>query len=33
MRKMVCMNREFAEAEPVPLTVAILSAKSLTADI
>jgi hypothetical protein len=33
MRKMVCINREFAEAEPVPFTVAIFSAKSLTVDI
>src|SRR5918995_5380409 len=29
MRKMACMMRPFAEAEPVPLAVAILKAKSL----
>src|SRR5918996_4379377 len=30
MRKMACMMRPLAEAEPVPLAVAILKAKSLT---
>ena len=30
MRKMACMSRPFALAEPVPLTVPILSAKSFT---
>ena len=30
MRKMACMIRPFAEADPVPLAVAILNAKSLT---
>ena len=30
MRKMACMSRLFALAEPVPLTLAILKAKSLT---
>src|SRR5581483_3232603 len=30
MRKMACMSRPFALAEPVPLTFASLSAKSLT---
>ena len=30
MRKMACMIRPLAEAEPVPLAVAILNAKSLT---
>src|ERR1041384_1340818 len=30
MRKMACMSRLFALAEPVPLTVPILKAKSLT---
>ena len=29
MRKMACMSRLFALAEPVPLTVPILKAKSL----
>jgi hypothetical protein len=32
MRKIACMRRLFALAEPVPLTVAILKAKSLTRD-
>src|SRR6266508_3687978 len=30
LRKMACMMRPFADAEPVPLAVAILKAKSLT---
>src|SRR5688572_13772866 len=30
IRKMACMMRPFADAEPVPLAVAILNAKSLT---
>ena len=30
MRKMACMIRPLADAEPVPLAVAILNAKSLT---
>src|SRR5512146_3357086 len=30
MRKIACMSRLFALAEPVPLTVPILNAKSLT---
>src|SRR5688572_25949742 len=30
IRKMACMMRPFAEAEPVPFAVAILNAKSLT---
>jgi hypothetical protein len=30
MRKMACMMRPLADAEPVPLAVAILKAKSLT---
>ena len=29
MRKIACINKLFALAEPVPLTVAILKAKSL----
>jgi hypothetical protein len=30
IRKMACMSRPFALAEPVPLTLASLNAKSLT---
>ena len=30
IRKMACMMRPFALADPVPLAVAILNAKSLT---
>src|SRR6266545_6574614 len=33
MRKMACMMRPFAEADPVPLAVAILKAKSLIRSI
>src|SRR3954467_12617804 len=33
MRKIACMSRLFALAEPVPFTVPILNAKSLTADM
>ena len=33
MRKIACMSRLFALAEPVPLTVAILKAKSFTEDM
>src|SRR5262245_7676678 len=33
MRKIACINRLFALAEPVPLTVPILKAKSLTRDV
>ena len=33
IRKMACMMRPFALAEPVPLAVAILKAKSLTRSI
>src|SRR4051794_34503299 len=33
MRKIACMSKPFALAEPVPFTVAILKAKSLTAAI
>src|SRR5829696_5973562 len=32
MRKMACMSKLFALAEPVPLTVPILNAKSLMRD-
>src|SRR3954466_53143 len=32
MRKMACMSKLFALADPVPLTVPILNAKSLTRD-
>lgn len=33
MRKMACMSRPFALADPVPLTVPIFSAKSLVRSI
>jgi hypothetical protein len=33
IRKIACMRRLFALAEPVPFTVAILKAKSLTDDM
>src|SRR5258705_5445574 len=33
MREIVCMMRPFAEADPVPLAVAILNAKSLVRSI
>ena len=33
IRKMACMIRPLADAEPVPLAVAILNAKSLTRSI
>src|SRR6266550_3143788 len=33
MRKMACMSRLFALADPVPLTVPILKAKSLMPDV